>query len=183
MVILALGCRVRAYSQSRWIRRSFLLSITNRKWISRSNRVLTTQDVQSQQGNRSERKNWGGTWSPASSRLLFCSRPAGTQLWLLRSADTWPCWNLKHNSCYCNMRTAELLIQLKTWGRDKKTALSLTCEWALRSDVVGDEASCKHEQNHEQFGPGETMTAHLYLKILDTQGNVYHNNKQLFCWT
>ena len=31
---------------------------------------------------------------------------------------------------------------------------------------MSDEAGNKHEQNHEEFGPGEATTTHLYLQIL-----------------
>lgn len=43
-----------------------------------------------------------------------------------------------------------------------------TCEGAVGSDVMCDETCGEHQQNHEQFGPGEAATSHLHLQILET---------------
>lgn len=50
-----------------------------------------------------------------------------------------------------------------------------TCEGALGSDVMSDEAGSKHEQDHEQFGPGEPTTTHLYLQVLETEEQTLSN--------
>lgn len=50
--------------------------------------------------------------------------------------------------------------------RDAWWRLRRTCKGAVGPDVVNDEAGSKHQQNHEQLGPGETPTLHLHLQIL-----------------
>lgn len=37
---------------------------------------------------------------------------------------------------------------------------------------MSNESGSKHEQDHEQFGPGEPMTTHLYLQILETEEEI-----------
>lgn len=60
-----------------------------------------------------------------------------------------------------------------------KTGLGLTCEGAVGSDVVNDEAGGKHEHNHEQFGPGEPTTTHLYLQVLETGEEIRSKNPSI----
>lgn len=44
---------------------------------------------------------------------------------------------------------------------------------------MSDEAGSKHEQNHEQFGPGEPSTTHFYLQILEPEEK---NTEQKLNW-
>lgn len=44
-----------------------------------------------------------------------------------------------------------------------------TCKGAVGPDVMNDEAGSEHQQNHEQFGPGEATASHLYLQVLHTE--------------
>lgn len=54
------------------------------------------------------------------------------------------------------------VISVAGWcGRPRRTF-----EGAVGSDVVDDEAGGKHQQHHQQFGPGEAAAAHLCLKVL-----------------
>ena len=45
---------------------------------------------------------------------------------------------------------------------------SQTCEGAVRSDIMSDEAGGEHQHDHEQLGPGEPVTPHLHLQVLQT---------------
>lgn len=44
-----------------------------------------------------------------------------------------------------------------------------TCERAVASHVVSDEAGGEHQQNHEQLEPGKSTTLHLHLQVLRRQ--------------
>lgn len=104
-----------------------------------------------------------GTWSPVWCRLLFCSRPAGRWSWRLSCEDVWLLWNLKNTySVYNFKRTCK---DNDNEYRDP----GQTCKGAVGSDVMNNEAGSKHEQNHEQFGPGEATASHLYLQVLQTE--------------
>lgn len=59
------------------------------------------------------------------------------------------------------------ILRVKTSERSGRgEEVRHTCKRAVAPDVVSDEACGEHEQNHEQLGPGETATLHLYLQIL-----------------
>lgn len=45
---------------------------------------------------------------------------------------------------------------------------------------MSNEAGNKHQQNHEQFGPREPATSHLYLQILGTEEELVSETKT---WT
>lgn len=45
---------------------------------------------------------------------------------------------------------------------------------------MSDEAGSEHEQNHEQFGPGEPTTTHLYLQILETEEEILRKKYNYF---